>query len=81
MDKTFDKKDELNLTATSLWRPIFNHVNKSLEETYREAGKACFATTHYMNEAYMIKEENEWIGLYWWLLETYIGQRCLLIGL
>lgn len=45
MQKIFDKKDSLNPGEMSLWTPIFNNANESLDQANLVAGKARFATT------------------------------------
>lgn len=79
MEKTLDKKDALNTTITSLWRPILNHENESLDQADSRVGKSRFATSQYAIVAYIMKEENEWIGSYRCFLEPYICQLCSLI--
>lgn len=81
IEKTFDKRDALNPTVTSLWRPIFNHENEGIDQADCAACKTRFATTHYPNATYMMEEDYEWIVQHFYFLETYIGQLCWLISL
>lgn len=55
LEKTFDEKDLLDPTATSLSRQIFTNANEILDQTDIAALKAWFATTHYANVVYMIQ--------------------------
>lgn len=52
-EKIFCKKDSLNHTGKSIWRPIFNNANGSIDHSDLAAVKAQFVTTQYGNVACM----------------------------
>lgn len=63
-EKNFDDNDSMKRTETFLWSQIFKDTNGSIDQVHQAAGNARFASTHFANNIYMIKREQECIGRY-----------------
>lgn len=64
IEKSFDKKYPLNITATLCWRPTVKHAIENLEQANLATGKARVERRHYSVSTYIMQEEHECVGPY-----------------
>ena len=78
--ETFDRDEAIENRDGAPWYTIFNHADDR-DEADKETGALRFSTTNSFSVNLLNRKENVWMSRFRAMLDVYLGQICLLMGL